>query len=602
MESQRATQLLGDAHRLWKGGQHEAASHLLDEITAELPDWAPAVHLSGLVARSLGDYSHAEDLMRRSLGLPGVVGRMRAEYANNLGHLLALAGHPWAAEAAFRAALEATDLAEARLGLANVLLSQDRPDEAAHLIATLPGAQNSPKAMLTWAEALARTGQRQAAVDLLRPFAQGGMPDIIVALARHLRGIGDLGEAASLLAPLVREPDGVTASLALVEVSMAAGDWTEAAAILRRRLEIDPYHPELLSRMASLAWMMGDSTDYAGGLKRAVESRPDDVGLRLALYNALDHASDHREAERVLRDGLKRNPAGYRFAAWLASRCAQSGGLLEARKLIASALAQAPATDMVREQAAVVALMDGDIAAATEHTQWLLTRYPFNQFALALGSLAGRLAGDAVWLSRVDPDKVCWTTHLIPPDAYTSIEAFNLDLAEVLRARHTLSAHPLMNSVRGGTQIEIDPCTERDPLLQAFFQMVEVAIRDFAARMPRDTAHPLFSRKTSRFRLSGCWTVRLHGGDGRHVSHIHPRGWLSSAYYVSLPDSISEDRQGWLSFGKPPYPISGLNALGWVKPENGLLALFPSYQWHAVEPYVGSGERLTIAFDVVPVA
>ncbi|MFO0286777.1 MAG: putative 2OG-Fe(II) oxygenase [Brevundimonas sp.] len=38
----------------------------------------------------------------------------------------------------------------------------------------------------------------------------------------------------------------------------------------------------------------------------------------------------------------------------------------------------------------------------------------------------------------------------------------------------------------------------------------------------------------------------------------------------------------------------------WVQPQRGLLALFPSYMWHGVQPF-SEGVRLTIAFDVMPV-
>ena len=37
-----------------------------------------------------------------------------------------------------------------------------------------------------------------------------------------------------------------------------------------------------------------------------------------------------------------------------------------------------------------------------------------------------------------------------------------------------------------------------------------------------------------------------------------------------------------------------------LQPQPGRLALFPSYQWHGVEPFPGHGERMTVAFDVVP--
>jgi uncharacterized protein (TIGR02466 family) len=98
--------------------------------------------------------------------------------------------------------------------------------------------------------------------------------------------------------------------------------------------------------------------------------------------------------------------------------------------------------------------------------------------------------------------------------------------------------------------------------------------------------------------------VRLEGGAGHHVSHIHPRGWISSAYYVSVPEEITHHprRAGRLSYGKPPYPIRGLEATAWVQPAVGRLALVPSYLWHAVESFPGQGERLSIAFDAAPIA
>jgi len=37
-----------------------------------------------------------------------------------------------------------------------------------------------------------------------------------------------------------------------------------------------------------------------------------------------------------------------------------------------------------------------------------------------------------------------------------------------------------------------------------------------------------------------------------------------------------------------------------VRPEVGLLVLFPSYFWHGTLPFHSEQLRLTVAFDVVP--
>jgi len=94
--------------------------------------------------------------------------------------------------------------------------------------------------------------------------------------------------------------------------------------------------------------------------------------------------------------------------------------------------------------------------------------------------------------------------------------------------------------------------------------------------------------------------VRLRPG-GFHIDHVHPLGWLSSAYYVSLPDLSDENsRAGWLRFGRPGLRLTGCRPEWFVRPEAGMLALFPSYFWHGTVPFERGDQRLTAAFDVVP--
>src|SRR5439155_13673383 len=100
--------------------------------------------------------------------------------------------------------------------------------------------------------------------------------------------------------------------------------------------------------------------------------------------------------------------------------------------------------------------------------------------------------------------------------------------------------------------------------------------------------------------FNGIWSVRLRPG-GFHADHVHTMGWLSSACYIALPQAVERGREGWLKFGEPGVPTSpALAAEHYVKPEPGLLALFPSYMWHGTVPFSGDEPRLSIAFDLVP--
>ena len=79
-------------------------------------------------------------------------------------------------------------------------------------------------------------------------------------------------------------------------------------------------------------------------------------------------------------------------------------------------------------------------------------------------------------------------------------------------------------------------------------------------------------------------------------------GWLSSAYYIDLPDGVGdeESRAGWLKFGEPGSPTPGCGPDHFIRPEEGMLVLFPSYMWHGTVAFHEGGHRLTAAFDVVP--
>jgi hypothetical protein len=93
--------------------------------------------------------------------------------------------------------------------------------------------------------------------------------------------------------------------------------------------------------------------------------------------------------------------------------------------------------------------------------------------------------------------------------------------------------------------------------------------------------------------------VRLTAG-GFNVPHTHPHGWISSAFYVALPEGADKNSPfaGFLNLGSPPADLGlDLQPYRRFKPDVGKLALFPSTMWHSTEP-VADGERLNIAFDI----
>jgi len=127
-------------------------------------------------------------------------------------------------------------------------------------------------------------------------------------------------------------------------------------------------------------------------------------------------------------------------------------------------------------------------------------------------------------------------------------------------------------------------------------------VADYVSRFPDNPEHPLFSRRSEAFDFSASWSVRL-ARRGYHTMHVHPMGWISSAYYVQVPDEVSESdaHGGGIKFGEPDIDIGEYGqARRRIQPQVGRLVLFPSYMWHGTVPFESDAPRMTVAFDVVP--
>lgn len=207
-------------------------------------------------------------------------------------------------------------------------------------------------------------------------------------------------------------------------------------------------------------------------------------------------------------------------------------------------------------------------------------------------SLIWRLTDNALaqWLDGAQP-------YLSITDLDVSLGQLS-DLAAVLRRLHILQAPYPEQSVRGGTQTDRPLFFHPDPSIQAIRRTIMNAVRRYVdALPPSDPRHPLLGADRSTLLFDGSWSVRLTG-KGFHASHSHVNGWISSAFYVALPDQPGPPPSGYFALGTPPPELDlKLSAYQAVEPRPGRLVLFPSTMWHSTIPFE-AGERLTIAFDI----
>src|SRR5581483_5414439 len=134
-----------------------------------------------------------------------------------------------------------------------------------------------------------------------------------------------------------------------------------------------------------------------------------------------------------------------------------------------------------------------------------------------------------------------------------------------------------------------------DPAIRALFDAFAGPVRQYIEHISRGP-ELLSRRNTGRWRFNGAWSVRLRSS-GFHRSHTHPRGWISSACYLELPDVVQDltRQQGVLAFGEPGIITSPpLGAEYSVRPKLGQLVLFPSYFWHGTIAFQSDQPRLTV--------
>ncbi len=362
--------------------------------------------------------------------------------------------------------------------------------------------------------------------------------------------------------------------------------------------------PVALKNLLQILWMRDDW----GRAESIIEEilRVADVATFIAATRAYILADDRIGAGRILAQAIQK----FGRAPFLLSERARlklmnedyESGYQDALE----ALTAQPGDLKIMEDFADNALAAGHHNDAMIAAHSALTIVPNNQYWIAIKYTAGRAMGQN-HLYYADYDKFVRPYVISPPEGYESIEDFNLALKQTLDELHEFTKHPLDQSLRKGVQTSLDLRLIDDPVLKAFFKALEAPIQAYMKDIGRaDPNHPLMRRNTGQYRLTGSWSVRLNKA-GFHVNHVHPEGWISSAYYVDVPDEVNDEqgKPGWIHFGEPPYPVKDQNGklLGpekFIQPKVGTLVLFPSYLWHGTVPLKGDKTRLTLPFDAVP--
>ena len=537
---------------LEQAGRRTDAMALLKRGLAEHKEQPDLLTTAANMALRTNDLAAAVALFRRAVA----VGEGRIDYVLNLAIALTRAGQAKEAVKTLREH-EAAGTGQARYWTARA--SAEREADA-----------------LTDA---ARSYDRALAVE---PTAKALHGRARVALER--------GEDAvdRFKAALAQEPGNPELWLGLAQAHEALGEREPARRIASHLIDQAPAYLDALNFAVGLD--PEGATTGETVFEKAAKRQPADPNIRAAWINALVGRDRFADAAKVAARASTDFPHIAALALWHATNLSASGDL-------AAATAAFAAVDLHTVEALLQrvrhALRLHDPEQAERLIQEILAQEPGNIAAWALRSVAWRLTGDGRidWLHGQDG-----LTRLTP----LVMEQADLDtLRRALHDLHDRAAFPLGQSLRGGTQTRGRLFAHHDPIFQRLHWAVEAMVEGYRTALPpADPDHPLLRHRDTGWKLAGSWSVRLSAGADHHTAHIHPQGLASSALYIALPEGM--DGEGDLELGRPPADLRlDLGPEKVIVPREGHAALFPSTLYHGTTPFT-RGQRLTVAFDVVP--
>lgn len=399
--------------------------------------------------------------------------------------------------------------------------------------------------------------------------------------------------AADLYADAARlQPQRIDLQRSRAVALAAEGRQPEGEALLESILAENPGWIEGHRCLCGMRATAGDE-DFARSFHDAVGRDPENFGLRMGWFHVLATARQWDNALAVIADSeaaLGERQPSLLGKLFIASECgaeAENAALFDGVEHV---------RDVGLDLARVRHFLRG---GQTERARDVCLRHAGNPPMRAFWpylSLAWRLQGDsrADWLDGGMRDVRSFDLGFSPEEL--------TELAQRLRQLHTMREPWHEQSVRGGTQTERPLLLRIDPIISAARRKIEAAVARYIAELPSpDPAHPLLAAPRGEFLFAGSWSVKLRPG-GFHAHHTHPMGWISSALYITVPVAAQRGPApaGHLQFGGAPPELGlALEPYGLVEPRPGRLVLFPSTMWHGTVPFI-DGERMTIAFDVVP--
>lgn len=382
------------------------------------------------------------------------------------------------------------------------------------------------------------------------------------------------------------------------------GDFEGAIVSYEALLKKAPGHPQILNLCAVSNLELGRREQAIKLFEQAVENAPDYQDAWLNLGIARLQARNHEGAAEAFGHVRRISPDSPVGHAHFTNVCQLLNRYDDAVAAYEAALAAAPDNPDIWTNYARASLYAGNWTKALETANRAIGLKKANTGAMSVKSAALLELGKKDELDKlVDFDRLIHVSEFSAPRRFADMRAFNEDLCEHCRNHPSLTYEPSENTTKKGHQTGNLSLDDDQGPIADLLEMIGQAVKAYQQARPADESHPFLAHPPSRWKYD-IWATIL-GSQGHQAPHIHRSGWLSGCYYARIPDVMAsgDGQEGWIEFGRPQdHPESKAEpVVRAYRPHEGMVVLFPSYFYHRTIPFESDEQRISIAFDIVPV-
>ncbi|HQV02278.1 MULTISPECIES: putative 2OG-Fe(II) oxygenase [unclassified Novosphingobium] len=367
-------------------------------------------------------------------------------------------------------------------------------------------------------------------------------------------------------------------------------------------------NPDSALMRARLAGLLNLSDSFEAVIELLEPARDRSFGETMVLlfaYLSVETDEGNRKVLHLAAEMVEQAESDAARAAALAEmgKAQVRLGMAEAESNLVRALALDPHNKNACKRLAALLLGQGEAQRVVDFTGNLIAQGAGHSRLFAARVMGLALTGRMDEARALDGlSQLCHRAMLPLPEGFASLADFNRELAS------QLLNHPELRYERYGTASELtwridSPQSVHAPLVGVLLAKLREVIASHVDSLA-GIDHPWLRIRPDAGKLH-CWSV-ITDDDGYETWHVHQFGWMSGTYYVQIPDQIANGNGegGCLAHGLPEELVGDeiARAFGqdFVRPQAGMLSLFPSHCYHRTFPHLLSERRICVAFDIWP--